>query len=267
MRAVYEVARQEFVRVLTYPLVPLAFLIVLIIAYLNGAGDVQILQYMSAHEDGDALLKGFGQSWGSTSMICTIMAVFLGATSIPYERWNNSINVLLTKPLYRRDFIIGKFAGLSGFMLLFNTFTLLLIGLLMIVFFRGPQSNFEFAWRFAAYIIVMSLSCSLVIALNMLFGMISKNILVVTSASITYVFFDWIWYNDRIIYGLSILTPMNLYHNIIAPFAEPFNPMFNTIVPFNQWFYAAIPFIAILIIEMSILLLAGIHLFSKDDSI
>ncbi len=132
-------------------------------------------------------------------VIFTIIAIFLGATSISYERWNSSINVLLTKPLYRRDYIIGKFIGISAFMLLFNTITLLFIGLIMILFFRGPQSDIEFIWRLAAYIIITTLACSLVIALNMLFGIISKNILMVTAASITYVFFDWVWYNDRIL--------------------------------------------------------------------
>jgi ABC-2 type transport system permease protein len=267
MRMVYEIARQEFVRVLTYPLIPIVFLIILIIAYINGAGGAHDLRSFEEWTTGDALLQGFGQSYGATSMICTIMAIFLGATSIPYERWNGSINVLLTKPLYRRDYVIGKFMGLSGFMLLFNTFTLLFIGLLMIMFFRGPLSSLEFIWRLAAYIIIMSLSCSTVIALNMLFGVISKDILVVTSASMTYIFFDWIWHNERILGDLSILTPMTLYGLAIHPFAEPFNPLFNTTVQFYRWFSAALPFLAILFIEMLLFLLVGIYLFSREDNV
>lgn len=268
--AVFEIARQEFARLLIHPLVPLAALLVLIAAYLNGAGgahDLEILSGMDLYHKSDMVLVGFGQSLQSTSMICTIMAAFLGAISIPYERWKNTVNVLLTKPLYRRDFIIGKFVGLSAFMLLFNTISILLIGLLIIVYFRGPQSDLEFAWRLMAYILVLTLSCSLVIALNMLFGTISKNLLVVTSASITYIFIDWIWYNDKFLGSLSVLTPVNLYFKLITPFPITWTTLFDTLVPFDRWFYGIIPYLAILFAEMSILLLMGIFVFSRDDNI
>jgi ABC-2 type transport system permease protein len=270
VEAVYKIARHEFVSVILHPLIPVACLIVLAIAILNGAGGAANLQQLQAMSDGssDVFFSGFRQSWGAISMICTIMAIFMGATMIPYERWKNSLNVLLIKPLYRKDYLLGKFAGLTAFMLLFNAFAIMLVGLSVIVFFRGPQSDFEFIWRITAYIIALTLGCSLAIALNMLIGLLARNILFVTAASIAYVFFEWIWYDDRILGTglLSLITPMNLYGKFINP-PGSMVALFNTAIPFGQWFGAIIPFLALLIIELLMLLTIEIFLFAKEDTI
>lgn len=266
-KAIYNIARQEFIQTLTHPIIPVAALIVLIMAILNGAGGAPDLETAAMQQDGDALIMGFGQSWMIASMVCTIMAVFLGATTISFERWNNSLNVLLTKPLYRHDYVVGKFMGLSSFLLLFNTFTLLLFGLTMVLFFRAPQSSLEFTWRLIAYILVLTLACLTVISINILFGMISRNLLFITAASMTYVFFEWIWYSDRVLGPLSILTPKTLYIRTLNPLTDQFDALFNTIVPFGQWFNAILPYAGMLIIELLVLLIAGIFLFTREDKI
>jgi ABC-2 type transport system permease protein len=267
MRTIYKIARLEFVRVMIHPIVPVACLIVLAVALLDGAGGVTVLRKVGNGEA--ALIFGLSQSCGPISIICTVMAIFLGATMIPYERWKKSLNVLLAKPLYRKDYLLGKFVGLSAFMLLFNTFALLLVSLAMIVFFKGPESGFEFTWRLAAYILVLTFTCSLVIALNMLFGLIAKNILFVTAASITYVFFDWIWYSDRIIGSdiIALVTPINIYNKLLNPFQSGLSlVLFNTAVPLGQWLDAIAPFLALLLIETLVLLLVEIHIFSREDT-
>jgi ABC-2 type transport system permease protein len=268
---IYKIARHEFVSILVHPLIPFACIIVIVIALLSGAGCVATLQLQEASGSGrDVLLSGFRQSWGAISVICTVIAIFLGATTISYERWKNSLNILLSKPLYRKDCLMGKFVGLSAFMFLFNTFSLLLVGIAMIVFFRRPISEFEFTWRLIAYILSLTLACSLAIALNMLIGTVAKNILFVTAASITYVFFEWIWYDDRI-FGtgaISLITPMNLYNKFINPIPGSAIPaLFNTIVPFGEWFNAIIPFLFLLLMELCILLATNVYIFSIEDTI
>ncbi|MDI6897782.1 ABC transporter permease [Methanocella conradii] len=266
--AVWAIARQEFVRVLTYPLIPVVAFIVFLIALLDGAGYASGLEGVGISNGPDVLIFGFTRSWESTAMICSIVAIFLGATSILYERWNSSLNVLLTKPLYRRDYYMGKFLGLSGFMLLFNAFTILLVGLMMVVFYMEPQSGSEFALRVSSYIFITTLSCSLVLALSMFFGVLSKNILLVTSLSVIYTFFDWIWHPERIMGGLSEFTPQQLYFRLIGPkgITDP-AALFNTLVPFDRWLNAAIPLLIFVLLEMLALLLIGMCLFSREDSV
>jgi ABC-2 type transport system permease protein len=270
-RAVYEIAKQEFTRILVHPITLFTALILIILVLLNVMGEARQIQGTSigSQPSWDTTVSWFSSSWWAISVVCTMIAVFIGATSIPYERWNHSVSVLISKPLYMWDFVLGKFLGLSMFMLVFNTSVLLFISLMTIIFLKPPQSELEFAWRLIAYIFVMTLSCSLIIALNMFFGIISKNILVVTSASIIYIFFDWIWRIGDLIGNLSMFTPVQLYHSLICPFiiaGEPF-PLFDTLVSFDRWFYAVLPLLAIIFIEISALLLAGIFLFSREDSV
>ncbi|CAJ36175.1 ABC transporter permease subunit [Methanocella arvoryzae] len=267
MRVMLMIAMQEFTHTLTHPLALLVGGIVLAVAYINGAGGVDTLEIVNAQADLDAVMVGFGQSWQATSMICTIMAAFLGATTIPYEKWKHTLNVLFTKPLYRKDYIAGKFVGLTAFMLVFNTFAVMFTGLLIIVYFREPLSVSDFLLRVIAYIIVMTMSCSLVIALNMLIGVLSKNILVVTSAAMTYIYFDWIWNNDRMLGNLAFLTPMNLYNKLINPITTLYPTLYDTLTPFTLWFSSAVPYIGLMLIEILVFLLAGIHLFTREDKI
>ncbi|WP_424358002.1 ABC transporter permease [Methanocella sp. MCL-LM] len=268
---VYKLAKLEFIRVLTHPLTLIIGVFVLVIAFLCGAGGAVNLSKFEAwgtHPE-DVFFIGFGNSLAAISMICMVMAIFLSVTAIPSERWKSSLNVLLTKPVYRRDFVLGKFAGLSVFMFLFNTFTILATGLMLIIFFREPASGLEFGWRLIAYILVLSLSCSIVIALNMLFSLISRNILFVTAISVIYVFFDWIWYNDRLLGTgiLSLISPMNLYYKFIKPFGgDSYAALFNTTITMGQWLDAVLPYLVILLIEIAALLLIEIYLFSREDT-
>jgi ABC-2 type transport system permease protein len=263
---VYKIARMEFIRVMTSPLVLLAAAILLFIAFLNGMGGVAILDYVGSTSNVDtAVLQGFLQVYGSTSMLLAIVAAFASATEISYERWNGSVNVLLAKPLYRRDYILGKFTGLAAFMLLFITFIMLFTGLMVIVFFRGPQSIHEYVLRTAAYIAIFTLSCWLVTALNMLFGIISKNLLFVTAAAMAYYFVDWIWFSERFIGDLSILTPKTLQWKLIYN-SDTLTSLFDCLIPFDRWLSGAMPYVLLLIIETVLLLLAGIYLFSREES-
>ena len=271
-RAIYKIARHEFIRVLSHPIAMFAAIVLILVVLLNGLGEAHHEQEAGNLESQplwDTTVSWFTSTWWAINVVCTMMAAFLGATSILYERWNNSISVLLSKPLYRWDFILGKFIGLSLFMLAFNTFILLLTSLSTIIFYKPPQSDFEFVWRLIAYILILTLGCSLIIALNMFFGILSKNILVVTSISIIYIFYEWIWSSGNLIGSLSNYTPVELYYKLICPFiiaGDPI-PLFDTLVSFDRWIYAILPFLAIIFIELSALLLAEIFLFSRENSV
>lgn len=266
LQATYKIAALEFSRLLLYPLVPLAAVIVIIIGYLNGSGEVETLRGLGQFLSQDMAVLAFGQCWQSTSMICTILAIFLGATSIAYERWGNSLNVLLVKPLYRKNYIMGKFLGLVAFMLVFNAGAILVVGIMIILFIGAPESMAEFTVRAATYTVILTLTCSAIAALNMLIGTVTKSMLVVTSASMIYFFFEWIWFSDKLLGGLSMFTPVNLYGKIINPFVSKSIVLYNTSIPLYQWFNAALPFIALMVVETIVLLLLGMRMFSREDA-
>ncbi len=198
--------------------------------------------------------------------LCMIMAAFLGVASITGERWNSSLSLILTKPLYRKDYLLGKAIGLTAFMMLYITFTLLITGLFISIYFRGPLSITDFTWRLIAYIIILTLCCSIVATLNMLFGVITKNILVVTSISMTYLFIEWFW-DLRLLTeftGIKILyylSPVNTYINTFIDVK-----FFDSTVSFGTWIASAAPYLCILIFDLFVLLSACIFLFSKGEN-
>lgn len=264
--AVYMIARLEFFRLLTNKFVLAVGVFLMFVAFLLGAGGAESFASFSSKHSQDVVLVAFGSSWETTVEISFVMASFLAATSLPHESWKNSLGVLLSKPLYRRDVVLGKFMGIAGFMFLFNAFDVLFTGLMIITFYRGPLSVTEFGLRVGAYILIFTLFISIVIALNMLFGAISKNLLFVTAASISYYFIESIWSAERVLGPLYFLSPLNVFGKIILPYDSEFLTIFDTVEPFTKWMYAAIPFVCIAIAELAILLLAGIAIFNRKDS-
>ncbi len=264
--ALYRIAWQEFRRVLSHPLVIVLGLIVLGIAYLNGAGGAESLQVISSMYEvyrRDAFMVGVATVCASTSMASVIMAAFLGATSVPNDRWNNTLGVLLSKPLYRKDYLLGKFLGLSAFMLLFNVFVFLSVSFMVLVFYGGPLSITYVLPRLTFYLAALTLACMLAIAFNMLLGVLSKNALFVTTAAMTFIFVDRIWYAENLLGGFSILLPTRLYYRILDP--TPYVP--ETPLPLDVWIQYAAPYIILILVEMIALLLAGMHVFSRDDRV
>jgi len=73
-----------------------------------------------------------------TSQICTITAMFLGVISIVGDRNDNIFKVFITKPLYIRDIIIGKFLGINAFILTLVFAVLIACGILEWVFTGYP---------------------------------------------------------------------------------------------------------------------------------
>ena len=114
LNVILKIAGSELSGVLRSPLIIIAMLIVVMLAYLNGAGGSNLLFQLEAwNENGDMFIRGFAQICIRSMMICTIMAAYLGVMSFSKERIKGTINVLTAKPLYRRDIVIGKFLGLA----------------------------------------------------------------------------------------------------------------------------------------------------------
>ncbi|AFC99494.1 hypothetical protein Mtc_0730 [Methanocella conradii HZ254] len=264
--ALFDIAWHEFRRVLLHPLVLIVGLIVLAVAYLNGAGYADTLRLIGSMYDvyrADAFIVGVSHLCASTSMASVIVAAFLSATSIPGDRWKNALNVLLTKPLYRKDYLLGKFLGLSAFMLLFNAFVFSCISLMILVYYGGPLSIMDGTLKVISYLLTLTLACVLVIAFNLLFGVLSKNVLFVTTATMTFIFVDRLWLSENFLGGLSILLPTRLYYRILDP--TPYVP--ETPLPLDVWVQYAMPYIALLLVEIVVLLLAEIHIFSRDENV
>ncbi len=253
------IAVNEFKRVAGHPIVILLMCIFIVLAFVQSAAGYRMLQVMEFHDpDGpDRFMTGLSQMWYDTSLICSVMAAFIGIVSILEDRSKNLFNVLLVKPLYRRDVIIGKFIGVSVFITIFITVSIAIYSLLLMLFFRMPFSMTEFLSRASAYILGLSMECSLTIVLAMLFGVIFKNFLESLGLLLAYFYLEWYCNLDLLTGPLSLINPYSLYGNVASV------NLFDTTVPFLQVINNSLPYAILMLAWMLILLLLDCLIFTR----
>lgn len=259
-----EVAKKEFYKIAYHPVVWVIVIIAAVYIYFNGAGGYIMLENFQAYEENDQFIQGYAQIFNAITCMFAIIAGFLGVMSISEERSKSTFNVLLTKPVLRRDVIIGKVTGISAFILVFITMIELITGLLLIIYFREPLSTAEYLWRMAAMIIASSLICTLITGLSVLIGLLFKNILISTSIVTTYLFIDWIEHLiSKVDTSASILTPGTILFRIISPNMNA--ELFQTTIPFSQWVSTSIPYILLALLSVVVIVLVDCYIFSKQS--
>lgn len=191
----YHVARNEFARVFFHPLTPAIVILLTFLAILNAVGGTTA--NFSRGPDEAGLYYCIGQTFMFTSVYGVVVAVFIGVMSIAEERRNHSLNIILSKPLYRRDLIFGKFLGLNCFMLTIIVYSMLLAGLALSIFYFTPTNPLDFLSKIAIYVLIASVYTSITIAIAILISIIVKDLLVSTTLAMTFIFMDgyvgWTW--------------------------------------------------------------------------
>jgi ABC-2 type transport system permease protein len=263
LKSVGLIARNELNRTIFNPIVIIVGVIVLFLAFVYGYGG----SMPSAFSDGQSVFFiAYCQNEYSILLICNIMAAFLGGLSIAQEQWNHSDNVLLVKPLYRRDFILGKFIGLTGFIFIFVSVILVFTSVMQILYLGSPPSYVELLFRLSAYIFTLSLECSLVMALTMLTGTLCRNVMGSISLVVIYLYTDWFKYTTAYMGGFSIIMPHKLYEQMADPFTVGYpQQLFNTLVPLTSWLNNAMPYILFTLLEIIILVLISCYVITKSD--
>ncbi|MDI6897880.1 ABC transporter permease [Methanocella conradii] len=263
--SVFLVAKNEFYRTIWHPVVIIVGIIVLFLAFVYGYGNTATFE---SYDEMDAFLLCYCQSEYRILLICSIMAAFLGVLSMARDRWEHSVDVLLVKPLYRRDVILGKFIGLSGYIYVFVSVALVFSTLMFMLFFREPLSYIDLLCRLLSYIFILSLECSLIVALTMLVGTLLKNVIGAVSVVVVYVYADWFRYIVQYMGGLSIIMPRMLYHKMADPVSRGYpQELFNTLIPFTTWLNEAMPYILLTLFEIILLILINCFIFARlDDS-
>ncbi len=264
---IYLIAKNELNRIVFHPLIVFIGIIILVLTYLNGAGGVFDLQSVALTGSRDGFLVGFSQIWYVTTFICSIMAAFLGVTAMSEERWKNSINVLISKPLYRKDIIIGKFIGLCIFVLIFLILIMLFNSLILLYYYGQPLSYPDVILRLIIYIFAELLDFSLVIALALLIGTLFKNNLLATSIVITYLSLEFFWNSATYTINMILhfpIAPYAITMSILGMLGDTAN-LFDSNVQFNVWLNAAMPFIILMILLVILTLLIDCFVFTRMD--
>jgi len=263
----YFIAHNEFKRILGHPLVIIIACILIMIAVLNGIGSSQLIGFEKVMEGDDVLIKvGMSQIFWNLSKYCTIAAMFIGLVSIAGDRSNGSLNVLLSKPLYRKDVIAGKFFGIAVFMLFLVSMTLLISSLLIMLFFRAPSLPLDFLLRLSTLIFLLFLECSLTVGLTMLIGIVFKNLLGAAVITASFLYLEWY---TTIPYSLSFfnfIVPSSLYIKIFSSAPEPrYTGLLDTSLEFLDWANLAAPYILLIVLYTIAVLFINSYMFTKSE--
>jgi len=261
------IARNEFYRTMFNPMVAVVGMILLTITCLNAAGGIQDLQATSAIWECDGFIIGFSQIWYNTNFICGIMAAYLGVMSISSERGNGSLGILLTKPLYRRDVILGKFIGIDLFLFVFLVITMLANSLFLLNFYGAPSSVYEFLWRITIYTIVLLMDLSLVTGITMFIGIMFKDLLLAVSVVVTYLSYEWFWNQVTAILSYMLNFPVAPYLLTMKIFSMDSNNLFNSNTQFSAWINGVYPYLFLIIFLILAVLLLDCFIYARAEDV
>jgi ABC-2 type transport system permease protein len=270
MKAVFAVAKNEFSRIAINQITIVFIGLIIIWAIINTIGYSGTWEKIQQHPDFVSHMEtfytlGISNFFYKLSMLFAFLSMCLGIITIANERSTGSLGILTAKPLYRRDIIIGKFVGLSAFLLLLMVLVTILFVLPLMIFFETPTSFTDFLFRMGSIIIVTFLNCSFTLGIVMLFGIaFSKAEALVLS--LAYIATEWLSENGNILYylgNLKIIDPgmlqmyaFGLGNNFI---------LYIDLPSLNSWLSYSMPYIVLMMAEVLIIVMINCMLFNREE--
>ncbi len=184
----------------------------------------------------------------------SILSIFVGSTLVAKEIDKQTILTLLARPITRTQFLIGKFAGLILVILtIMLGLAIVLAGLLVVL---GLSINALFF--VALYGVV--LEALVLVAVTLLFGVISRPAMTVIFASSIFLLGHWVSSLEGLMKMKSIanepLFKFGTKASKLIPNLELFNwrsaPIYNVEVPGGDIFYASLYALGWVIILLSL---------------
>lgn len=203
--------------------------------------------------------------YSNISMILAFLSMCIGSLSIIEDRSRGSLGVLQTKPLYKRDIIIGKFFGIIMFMLLFIIFTIILFGSFMLILKGAPGNIFDIILRFIIFIFLLSLNAIFTAGVAILFSIIFKNKFTALVLSVSYIFIEWLTQKAIIpdtSGDLQLINPSYLYKYTI--FSHD-SKLFDSTSTLASWFDSSTLKILLIIAEVIIVVLVCCIAYVRDE--
>ncbi len=253
------IAGNELRRVVFDPLSILVFVFVLFLVLLNAMGASG-----SSLEGGRLSVTSLGYVFYHLMQYCAAVAVFAGALSLANERSRHSLPVLLTKPLYRRDVVLGKFLGLNIFLLAFVSAVYLAYALFLFIIVGTPASWDDFALRLVSIDLVLFLQSSLAMAIALLAGTFLKKVFQATLVSVT--LFYIVWYSTVLNFfgSLSLLSPYMLSFQILTGGQNTY-ALVHSDISYMMWLGGALPYIVFIILEIFVILAISCTAFIRSE--
>lgn len=268
MKTLLIVAKNEFSLVARNPVVVLFMGIMFIMAVLNALGASGFLSNGVVITDyAGAILSEFQNIISSTSGLFLLLTICLGIVSFADERSKGVLYVMLSKPLYRRDLVIGKFAGIATFILLMITVTLVLFTTFLVSVYNNTGSVLELTVRMALLIFLLFMYCCFTLGLITLFSLrFSKGAALI--ASLAYFSYDAyggsISITDPWLGILRQLDPNQLFYDTLLGMNG--SGLLDTTISLGAWLNYSWPYIVLLVIFVTAIILIDIVVFNREET-
>lgn len=266
------IAGNEFRRIIFDPLAIAVFIFLLIFMFLNSVRNAANLPLeIGLYMNRDFSISSFNNILYNLKLYCSIVAVFIGAMSLAEERSRRSFSILLTKPLYRRDIILGKFLGLNAFMLLFVAANCVVYALFIFLFARMPDSMPEFVIRFVSLVLIVFFECALAMGTAIMAGILFKNVLQSAIMAVTYLFVVWQSPLLGILSTIGIgdigilLDPSALSFRILSGSSNGPLELLDTSIGYMSWLGASLPFLVLMVLEILVILIVDCMVFIRNE--
>ncbi|CAJ35921.1 ABC transporter permease [Methanocella arvoryzae] len=270
MSIILKIAKNDISVTLRQPVIIAVFIILLILAILHGWGHAALIKgyTASAVPDYDPFFEfGVQNIISPTSTYLSAVAMFIGILTVIDEKSTGVMRVMMTKPLYRKDIIAGKFLGISLLMLLLTVIFVSLFTASLLIFYGGPESSSELILRIPSYTLVLYVHLMLFLAISMLIGQIFNNVYIAIGIS---GLFYWAQLKASSIFViidkiniLGYFSPRTILFKIL--FVDD-TSMFNLLRPFDAWLSAALPWMVWSVLLIVVIFQINSLLFSRYDA-
>jgi ABC-2 type transport system permease protein len=261
INAIVKIAKNELREIVTNRFMMLVSIIIILFTVVDGMRN-------SYHNDAFSLLGFVFVSMGSEfyviSLLCTIVAAFIGLMCVADDR-NNSISVLLTKPLYRRDVILGKYTGIAVSLLSLIAISIFFSSMFLLLFYGMNDILGEFILRQCTLIAILFIECAMVSSVTMLFGLLFKNLIFAMGMTVTYFYIDWYANPTFSIKELLYLSPNQLYMKIFLGTGGI--GLNDTGYLYMSWLSFALPYVLLMIFLTIALVSICCFVFTKRDQV
>ncbi|AFC99898.1 hypothetical protein Mtc_1142 [Methanocella conradii HZ254] len=268
MNALLVVARNEFSMVARNPIIVLFMGLMVVYTLVNDLGVIGTIRgYDMPIDYARAILSDVGFVNPFMGGFFVLLTLCLGVVSIADERSKGSLGVMLAKPLYRRDLILGKLTGIAALLLLLMTITFVSFVSSLIVVYGNIGSMMEVIIRMSLFIFLLFAYCCFTLGVVALFSILfSKGAALV--ASLAYFCYEW--------YSYGFIAPSDPFFGALRRF-DPvqifWNPLINvkgsglqdTALPLGEWINYSWPYITLLVLYVIIIMLVDSMIFNREE--
>lgn len=258
------IAGNEFSMLARSPVVVGFVVLMLVLGLINAAGYSSMVSEDYYDHSGD-LMVGVSNFFWNFSMLFAFLAMCVGVLSVANERYGGSLGVLFAKPVYRRDVIIGKFVGISMLLFVLITLILALFVSLMMLVYVGRADIVGVVARMLLFAVVLFLNCCFTLGLVMCLGIVlSKPEALIVSMA--FVAFEWLTNIGSLPASLGKLNLINPAYLYVYAMDGASGRLFNDSLPLGTWLSGSSPYIVLMLMEVTIIMLVNCLLFNREEA-